>query len=168
MEHTAYANWGGHYVKLTWLPGVELPDPAFVTSVHGVCMDQGKMMLVHVQGRGFNLPGGHVEIGETPVDTLLRECMEEGYVKCGDSRYIGAIEVSHEENPLFDPNGKYPLIGYQLFYRTTIIECLPYRQENECTARIWVEPELASQVMEDHNLAYLIVDEAFRQAKDVL
>lgn len=164
MENTIYADWGGHYVKLTWLPGAELPDPAYVTSVHGVCMDQGKIMLVHVTDRGFNLPGGHKEDGESPTDTFIRECMEEGYVKCDSPSYIGVIRVSHEENPLFDPNGKYPLIGYQLFYRANVTECLPYRCENECTARIWVEPDLAPHVMEDHNLAYLIVKEAVRQA----
>jgi len=164
MATTIYADWGGHHVKLTWLPGTEGPDPALVTSVHGVCIDQGKIMLVHVTGRGFNLPGGHVEAGESPEETILRECMEEGYVRCANPCLIGAIQVSHEENPRFDPNGKYPLIGYQLFYRTDVTECLPYLREHECTSRIWVEPGLAAYVMEDHNLAYLIVEEALRQA----
>ncbi|RJE86233.1 NUDIX domain-containing protein [Paenibacillus sp. 1011MAR3C5] len=164
MTTTIYADWGGHHVKLTWLPGADHPDAALVTSIHGVCMDQGKMMLVHVTGRGFNLPGGHVEDGETAEETLLRECMEEGYVRCEDPHLIGAIQVSHEDNPRFDPSGKYPLIGYQLFYRVRVAVCLPYLGEHECTARIWVEPELASRVMEDHNLAHLIVEEAVRKA----
>ncbi len=132
------------------------------TSVHGVCEDHGKVLLVQVTARGFNLPGGHIEEGETPEEALARECMEEGYVRCDSLSLIGAIQVSHEGNPSFDANGKYPLIGYQLFYRARIAECLPYRRENECRTRIWVEPEEIAYVINDHQLVLLAVAEAFR------
>lgn len=162
LEHTIYADWAGHYVKLTWLPGNRLPDLKDVTSIHGVCMEQGKVLLVYVANRGFNLPGGHVEGVEGPEETLLRECMEEGYVKCDSVSLIGMVRVSHEDNPLFDVNGKYPLIGYQLFYRANVVECLPYRRESECTTRIWVEPEEVPYVTHDQELSRWIVEEALK------
>ncbi|MFD0715670.1 NUDIX domain-containing protein [Paenibacillus sp. GCM10027626] len=162
MEKTTAVDWGGHHVKLTWLPSTTLPDLKYVTSVHGVCILDGKVLLARVASRGFNLPGGHIEEGETPEETLIRECMEEGYVKCDSISFLGMIRVSHEENPLFDPNGKYPLIGYQLFYRTRVVEYLPYKRENECLARIWVEPEEIPYVIDDHELSHLIVNEAFK------
>jgi len=111
MNNQVYANWSGHHVRLTWLPQKKIDNYSKVTSVHGVCFFKGNVLLVHVSGRGFNLPGGHIEKGETPEDALHRETFEEGYVK-GPINYIGAIEVSHEENPLFNADGKYPLIGY--------------------------------------------------------
>ncbi|WP_312855521.1 NUDIX hydrolase [Litoribacterium kuwaitense] len=125
-----------------------------------MCILHGKVMLVLIANRGFNLPGRHIENGELPEETLERECFEEGYVTCDSPSLIGMIRVSHEENPLFNHRGKYPLIGYQLFYRTNVIDCLPFRRENESTTRIWVEPDEIPYVIEDHELTHYIVDEA--------
>jgi len=161
MEKTIYDNWGGHHVKLTWMATTTLPDVKYVTSVHGVCIDKDKVLLVRVTDRGFNLPGGHVEENESPEEALIRECMEEGYVECDSISLIGMIIVSHEENPMFDVKGKYPLIGYQLFFRTNVTRSLPYKRENECLTRIWVEPEEIPYVINDHILSHSIVNEAF-------
>jgi 8-oxo-dGTP diphosphatase len=162
MQEHIYVNWGGHHVKLTWLPLKQIDDIKQVTSVHGCCFSEGKVLLVHVKDRGFNMPGGHVETGETPEEAFHREAFEEGYVK-GSIRYIGAIEVSHEDNPLFIPGGKYPLKGYQLFYRMDIEKCFPFRRENESISRIWVEPEEVPYVINDHQLSLRILEEAVKE-----
>jgi len=116
-------------------------------------------LLVHVDGRGFNFPGGHIEKGETPENAMHRETLKEGYVK-GHIHYIGAIEVSHEENPLFNANGKYPFIGYQMFYRMDVQDCLPFLREHETLSRIWVEPEEIPYVINDHKFANLVLQAA--------
>ncbi|MCJ8011942.1 NUDIX domain-containing protein [Paenibacillus sp. KQZ6P-2] len=154
--------WNRHKVKLTWVAGGEQPDPALVTSVHGICLYQGHVLAVHVQGRGFNLPGGHVELEETPEEAFHREAMEEGSVK-GTAVYLGKMEVSHEEDEHFDPNGKYPMIGYQLFYRMDITERLPFSREHECLSRIWVEPEEFRHVVSEHRLIGLVLEEALKR-----
>ncbi|GAA0315290.1 hypothetical protein GCM10008967_02260 [Bacillus carboniphilus] len=161
MHSSIYVDWGGHNVRLTWLPLHEIKDLKQVTSVHGYCFHEGKILQVHIKGRGFNNPGGHVDEGETPQEAFLREAYEEGYVK-GTIQYLGAIEVSHEENPKFDSNGKYPLIGYQLYYRMDITECEPFKRENESTTRIWVEPEEIPYIMDDHAIAFHIIEEALQ------
>ncbi|WP_245808909.1 NUDIX domain-containing protein [Shouchella patagoniensis] len=89
-----YEDWNGHNVKLTWMPNHVLSSEKVITSVHGLCLYQGLVLLVNIKGRGFNYPGGHIEDGESPIDALHREVYEEGYVK-GEAIYIGAIEVSH-------------------------------------------------------------------------
>jgi 8-oxo-dGTP diphosphatase len=165
MNKIVYVDWNGHNMKLTWIPTDKKPDPEKVTSVHGYCFDNNKVLLVHVAGRGFNIPGGHIEDGETPEQAFHREAFEEGYVR-GDIIYLGMIEVSSEENPLYDPNGKYPLIGYQLFYRMNITTCLPFSRENETLSRIWVEPSEIPFVMNDHELSLLILEEALKKDMD--
>jgi len=154
-----YVNWSGHPIKLTWLSQQTMQDISKVTSVHGICFHQDRVLLVHVKDRGFNYPGGHVEKDETPEETLHREALEEGYVK-GTIQYIGAIEVSHEENPLFLEGGKYPIVGYQLFYKMAIQECLPFLREHETITRIWVEPEEIPYIIHNHELAHVILQEA--------
>ena len=59
--------------------------------------------------------------------------------------------------------GKYPRIGYQLFYRMDITECLPFMRQNETLSRIWVEPEEVPYVMDDHEIALLVLKEALNQ-----
>lgn len=162
MNQTIRVEWNGQPIKLTWIPAKEMPDLSKVTSVHGICLYQGNVLAVHVQGRGFNIPGGHVELGESPEQAFHREVLEEGCVR-GESAYLGMMEINHEENEHFDPNGKYPLIGYQLFYRMNITECLPFSRENECVARIWVEPSEFAYVVNEHELIGLVLKEALHK-----
>ncbi|WP_391118076.1 NUDIX domain-containing protein [Psychrobacillus sp. L3] len=162
MVHQIYVDWGGHKVSLIWHPFTHISQSEIVTSVHSYCFYQGKVLLVQVKGRGFNIPGGHIETGETPEEALHREVYEEGYVK-GKLEYIGAIEVNHTENPSFVEKGPYPLIGYQLFYRMDIEECLPFLRKNETISRIWVEPAEVPYVMNDHELSFLVLKEALKQ-----
>lgn len=164
MKKQTYVDWGGNHVKLTWLPKKEFSNYNDVTSVHGYCFYKGNVLLVHIKGRGFNIPGGHMENGETPEQAFHREVYEEGYVK-GKVQYLGAIEVNHEENPLYVPGGKYPLIGYQLFYKMDIAECHPFHRENESTSRIWVEPTEIPYIMNDHELSLLVLEEASKTLK---
>ncbi|WPK13095.1 NUDIX domain-containing protein [Lysinibacillus louembei] len=157
MTNQTHVNWGGHRIKLTWLPN-EIIDIKKVTSVHGYCFYKGNVLLVNVEGREFNIPGGHIETEERPEETFRREAYEEGYVE-GNIQYLGAIETSHEDNPLFVEGGKYPLVGYQLFYRMDIEKCHPFLRENETITRIWVEPEEVQHVMNDHELSLLVLEE---------
>ena len=157
--HQTTVVWGQHAVRLKWQRSKLIGNKDTVTSVHGCCFHEGKILLVKVKKRGFNLPGGHIEGNETPEEALHREVFEEGYVK-GKATYIGAIEVNHEENPYFDPNGKYPMIGYQLFYRLDIEECHPFQRKHETTTRIWMEPEEVPYVIDDHDIIHSIIEEA--------
>lgn len=90
---------------------------------------------------------------------MRREIYEEAYIE-GDFTYIGAIKVDHSENRGFMENGKYPKVGYQLFYRMDITKCFPFLRQFETTARIWVESEEVPYVMNDHELALLVLKEA--------
>ncbi|WP_308462037.1 NUDIX domain-containing protein [Planococcus sp. CP5-4] len=167
MENKTYVNWDGKTVGLTWQPYKQLRASDIVTSVHGYCFLDEKLVLVQVKGRGFNVPGGHVEKGEVPEQALRREVYEEAYI-AGELTYIGAIEVDHSENEKFTENKKYPKVGYQLFYRMDITECFPFLRQYETTARIWVEPEQVPHVMNDHEVALLVLKEAMANKRKMV
>ena len=163
---TIYETWGEHVVKLTWLPNMEVQNHHVITSVHAVCIEHGKILLSSINNRGFNIPGGHIDAGETIEQALHREVYEEAYIK-GKGTYIGCLQVSHQENPHFNPNGKYPIIAYQAFYRMDITECLPFLREFEAISRIWVEPSELVFVINDHELITEIVAAAINQKSEV-
>ncbi len=72
MMNSTYVWWGGSKVKLAWRQDSILPDTSRVTSVHGFCFKDGKMLLVNLHKRGWDFPGGHLEKGESPEGCLKR------------------------------------------------------------------------------------------------
>lgn len=154
--------WGGQPVKLTWLPDYNIKDEDVVTSVHAICIQNNKIVLSKIKNRGFNYPGGHVEKGESLEEAIHREVYEEAYIK-GDITYIGAIEVDHKDDQHFKMNGKYPVVGYQAFYRMDVKRCDPFLRENESLARIWVEPSEIPYVIEDHDIVLTILKKALSE-----
>ncbi|WP_219471078.1 NUDIX hydrolase [Nonomuraea rhizosphaerae] len=57
-----------------------LPTEGVITSAFAIVLDDTDRMLltcVDRVGRGWDIPGGHVEPGESPVDTAVRELAEE-------------------------------------------------------------------------------------------
>ena len=62
-------------------------------SVGGVCLRDGKVLLArHTYGAGkgmFIIPGGYVNFGETPEETLVREYQEETGITVKAGKLLG-------------------------------------------------------------------------------
>lgn len=149
----SYVKWGEATVKLTWEASESLPDQRLITSVHGFCFYKEELLLVDLNHRGWDFPGGHIEEKETPEACFQREAMEEGYVS-GSCELIGFISVDHTENPVWDVNGKYPKIGYQVFYRMDIEKLHPFEAEYESAQRILVPVSEVADYYHDWNELY--------------
>ncbi|WP_027963729.1 NUDIX hydrolase [Halalkalibacillus halophilus] len=140
---TKYVQWGEAKVKLTWNHDHELPPRNLITSVHGFCFKDGKLMLVKLN-RGWDFPGGHVEDGETPEECFKREAYEEGYVT-GKCSLLGHITVDHNENPHWNPESPYPKVGYQVFYRMDIDELHEFQARFESAERMLINPSAVTE-----------------------
>ena len=69
-------------------------DYVFSYRVAGICMQNGKVLLQKPSNDiGFAFPGGHVTLGETNEQTLIREFQEEiGIdVAVGDLKWVGEL-----------------------------------------------------------------------------
>ncbi|MCR2821821.1 NUDIX hydrolase [Lederbergia panacisoli] len=147
--HSTYVNWNGK-VKLTWNTSSVLPERNLITSVHGFCFYNSKLLMIDLNDRGWDFPGGHIEVEETPEECFKREAMEEGYVE-GDCHFLGYIEVNHQENINWNDSSPYPEVGYQVFYRMDIQKLHPFAGEYESSKRIFIAPNKVPEYYDGWN-----------------
>ena len=157
---TIYANWEDSEVKLTWKRDTQLPITHLITSVHGFCFRENKLLLVKLNHIGWDFPGGHIESNETPEECFKREAMGEGYVQ-GNLKLLGYIIVDHNDNPKWNKESPYPKVGYQVFYRMDIEQLHTFEAEHESSQRILIDPsEVADYYLDWHELYQEILDYA--------
>jgi len=157
---TIYVNWGNGKVKLTWKPESKMPPYNLITSAHGFCFYKDELLLIDLKHRGWDIPGGHIELNESPEECFKREAMEEGYVE-GKCNFLGCIEVDHNENPNWNENSPYPKIGYQAYYRMDIDHLHQFSSEYESTQRIFIDHNKAPDY---HHEWHEILQEALNNA----
>lgn len=105
----------GTTVLSAHLPPDELIATAFVLAFAG-----DRLLQAQLVQRGWDLPGGHVEAGETPEEAARREVYEETGARLGPLHLLG-----YQRLRLFGPRPPshrhaYPA-SYQVFYRAHII-----------------------------------------------
>lgn len=111
--------------KLSWLEQPhdykivlekEIPDFSCVTSAFAFSFKGEQLLMANVRERGWNVPGGHIERGETPEEAVARELFEETGTQPLYLGYLGYLEINmHGEMP---PSGwRYPFpTSYLAFY----------------------------------------------------
>ena len=76
----------------------------------GVCIKNGNILLAYFrEGKYYFLPGGHIEHGESMLETLKREFMEEAKICVEPTEFVGIFEhvwinegkTQHEINFIF-------------------------------------------------------------------
>ncbi|MEK4299571.1 NUDIX domain-containing protein [Oceanobacillus sp. FSL W8-0428] len=134
-----YTYWGNGEVKLTWIQDNNLPESKLITSVHGLCFKNDKLLLVNLNDRGWDIPGGHIEKREAPEACFKREAYEEGYIT-GSCSLLGYIEVNHTGNIEWNSDRPYPKVGYQVFYCMDVQRVYEFKGAYESGKRIWIDP----------------------------
>ncbi|PFM55911.1 DNA mismatch repair protein MutT [Bacillus cereus] len=78
--------------------------------VRAVMIKDEKLLVAEYIGHHYFLPGGHVEVGESAENALIRELREELEVSCSIKQFLGVIEnqwqdretLHHEINHVFE------------------------------------------------------------------
>lgn len=125
------------------LPG----DGRVVTTAFALVVDGGgRTLLTRVDrpGRGWEVPGGHVEPGEDPVDAAARELAEETglTVPAEGLRLFGGQAITLEAEPPEDYG--YPSRTFMAFFAARLDGVGPATRpaaDSECVEAAWLAPE---------------------------
>jgi 8-oxo-dGTP diphosphatase len=102
--------------------------PAVVTAACALIIVDG--LILAVRGpRGLDVPGGHLEPSETPLEALTREVEEEAGARVTGARAIAVLESD------FDIGRP----SYLVIYRAEV-ELGPFQPRHETTTRVLLEP----------------------------
>ena len=110
--------WGNDSsTRVRFTPLTEVP-PGTVTSCFVVAIAPNGHIAISRPERGWGLPGGHVEAGESPEDCIRREANEECGITLGKLTVIGGWLAEKVKETEY--NAKYPKRAYQLMYLAQI------------------------------------------------
>ena len=110
--------WGNDSsTRVRFTPLTEVP-PGTVTSCFVVAITPNGHIAISRPERGWGLPGGHVEAGESPEDCVRREADEECGITLGQLTVIGGWLAEKVKETEY--NAKYPKRAHQLMYLAQI------------------------------------------------
>jgi len=114
MQQFSTEYWPETNSRVEFLPGAMPPDlPA--TAVKIYVFQDDKLLLTNIMNRGWDLPGGHIEPGEMPEQTVSRELREETGASVARIELIGYLHITNEQEN--ERNRKYPRESCILVYK---------------------------------------------------
>jgi 8-oxo-dGTP pyrophosphatase MutT (NUDIX family) len=122
-----------------------LPPKELITTAFSLAFSGDQLLLTNLVKRGWDLPGGHVEAGETPEETARREVAEETGAKLGRLHMLGYQHLRLLAPRPAEYNYPYPDC-YQVFYWASITSLEDFEPTRETYGRALFTPDQAQTV----------------------
>lgn len=120
----------------------QLPPTDLITSALALAFDGQRILMTNLNARGWDIPGGHREMGETPEQTLHREVREETGATLSNVQLLGYQRIRILAAP--PPNYRYPHPeSYQALYLATVASLPHFLATAESRERALFAPDEA-------------------------
>ncbi len=139
----------------------EMPPREVCGSAFGFAFDGNRVLLTRLKTRGWDIPGGRIEAGETPEQAAIREVWEEARARVKIVELLGIQELEIMGPRPANHRWSYPL-SVQVYFLCEIEELLPFEGNAETGERGFFAPGEARGVptMVNHAAIY---EEALRR-----
>lgn len=104
------------------LPASPVIAPHMRVGAYAIIRDSGRVLLAHWNdrgGSGWTLPGGGLELGEDPLEGVVREVAEETGYTAEVERLLGVDTITIPGDRRLDGSGV-PFFGVRIFYRAAV------------------------------------------------
>ena len=131
----------------------EMPPQELCRTAFGFVFDDRKVLLTRLRDRDWDIPGGHIDAGETPEVAAVREVWEETFARVEVIEPLGFQELEvfgRERERRRNP------VSYQVFFWARLVELCPFQSTDETIERGWFEPDAARGIptMRGHRAIY--------------
>lgn len=119
----------------------EMPPEELVTSALGLVFSEQGFLMTNLRKRGWDIPGGHLEVGEVAEAAMIREVREETGIEVTPVRLFGyqrihIVGVTPPEYPYPVPD------SYQVFFLARPVrEHEVARNDETLEAKYWTIAE---------------------------
>lgn len=139
--------------NLDWLPAEnfvetyladKLPSVEDCPSSYAIVFKNGAILQTELREgerptRRLDIPGGHVDEGETPEEAAARETFEETGVHVKVIKLVGYKKITVTSPK--PENWRYPYpTGYMAYYLCEVIEETPFEGNDDTHGRVWLSP----------------------------
>lgn len=121
---------------------VAWPPIDHVSTVHCLAFDGDQVVLALHRTRAWTIPGGHLEPGESALDALAREALEQAGARVADPLLFAHEQIDPEDG--IASSSRYPVPSYQLFFVARLVDLGSPTTLDECTESRLFSPERAS------------------------
>jgi 8-oxo-dGTP pyrophosphatase MutT (NUDIX family) len=134
--------------NLAWLPkpnesqvvlSSHLPPLKLVTTAFALAFAGDRLLMTNLTRRGWEIPGGHVEPGEHPEETVRREVLEETLATLGPLHLLGYQHLRLSGPKPTSYPYPYP-DSYQTFYWAPIATLSDFLPTTEAQGRAFFPP----------------------------
>ncbi len=123
----------------------EMPPIELCSSAYAFVFKNGALLQTELREgerplRQLDIPGGHIDEGETPEEAVIRETFEETGARIKIRGLVAYSKVTVTSS--CPTNYRYPYpISYMLFYEAEVEEETDFKGNEEVHGRVWLLPE---------------------------
>lgn len=143
--------------KVKWSEDIDFDSLENVKQANGILFnDEGKILIVNIVGN-WQLPGGHIEKGESYEEGLKREISEEADVETDNITLLGYLRVREIKDNILKPE------FIQLYYFGKISKLNEQTMDpvyNKIAERKFIGPEEFTDYIPWGNIGKVIINRA--------